>query len=110
AEGAPNANAINYVNAIRERAKLTPIGALSQTAFEEEVWTQRYLELCFEGKIWFDMVRTRKVRNDITRNFDNFVGHTTTWGKTLTTDQLLFPIPAREVNNNTNLEQNPGFN
>jgi hypothetical protein len=109
AEGAPNTNAITYVNAIRERAKLTPIGALGQTAFEEEVWTQRYLELCYEGKIWFDMLRTRKVRNDITKNFDNFVGHQTTWGKTLTTNQFLFPIPLREVNNNTNLVQNPGF-
>lgn len=109
AEGGPNATAISYVNAIRERAKLAPIGSMSQDEFRKEVWTERYLELSYEGKTWFDMLRTRKVRNDITHNFDNFVGHTTTWGKTFTENQLLFPIPQREIDNNPNLTQNPGF-
>ena len=40
----PNADAINYVNMIRQRASLDPIGALSQDAFEKEVWAQRYFE------------------------------------------------------------------
>ncbi|MEO5893206.1 MAG: RagB/SusD family nutrient uptake outer membrane protein [Ferruginibacter sp.] len=109
AEGAPNALAKGAVDAIRQRAQLAPIGALSKDAFEKEVWMQRYLELAFEGKVWFDMLRTRKVRNDLTANFDNFVGHTTTWGKTFTENQLLFPIPLREINNNPNLTQNKGF-
>ncbi len=109
AEGGPNADALQYVNDIRDRADLAPVSGLGQDAFEQEVWTQRYLELCYEGKTWFDMLRTRKVRNDITGNFDDFVGHTTVWGKTFTSDQLLFPIPLREINNNTNLDQNPGF-
>jgi hypothetical protein len=109
AEGGPNADAIAYVNAIRERALLPAIGTMSMEDFEKEVWTQRYLELCYEDKMWFDMLRTRKVRNDITHNFDNFVGHTTIYGKTFTEDQLLFPIPLREIDNNTNLTQNPGF-
>ncbi len=114
AEGGPNTNAINYVNMIRQRANLAPIGSpiggpLSQDAFEKEVWTQRYLELCYEGKMWFDMLRTRKVRNDITGNFDDFVGHTTIWGKTFDDTRLLFPIPSREINNNPNLTQNKGF-
>ena len=55
------------------------------------------------------MLRTRKVRNDVTLNWDDFVGHTTVWNKTFTEKQLLFPIPLREINNNTNLVQNPGF-
>lgn len=109
AEGAPNAVAVDAVNKIRLRALLTPIGAMSQDAFEKEVWTQRYLELAYEGKTWFDMLRTRKVRNDLTGNFDDFVGHTTVWGKTFTANQLLFPIPLREINNNPMLTQNSGF-
>jgi len=110
AEGGPNADAVAYVNAIRARALLPPVeGTMTQDEFEKEVWTERYLELCYEGKMWFDMLRTRKVRNDITHNFDNFVGHTTIYGKTFTEDQLLFPIPLREIDNNTNLTQNPGF-
>jgi hypothetical protein len=74
-----------------------------------EVWTQRYLELAYEGKTWFDMLRTRKVRNDITGSFDEFIGHTTVWGKTFTENQLLLPIPQREINNNPKLTQNKGF-
>jgi hypothetical protein len=109
AEGGPNSLATSVVNLIRVRADLDPIGTLSQDAFEKEVWTERYLELAFEGHVWFDMLRTRKVRNDITGNYDEFVGHTTVWAKTLTTNQLLFPIPQREINNNPNLTQNPGF-
>lgn len=109
AEGAPNAAAIDAVNKIRQRAQLPIIGRMSQDAFEKEVWTQRYLELAYEDKMWFDMLRTRKVRNDLTLNFDDFVGHTTVWGKTFTENQLLFPIPLREINNNPKLVQNKGF-
>lgn len=109
AEGAPNPDAVNAVNQIRQRAQLLPIATMPQDAFEMEVWTQRYHELAYEGKTWFDMLRTRKVKNDITGNFDDFIGHTTVWGKTFTENQLLLPIPQREINNNPKLTQNKGF-
>ena len=109
ANGAPDAAAEQYVNEIRQRANLDPVSGLDVDAFEKEVWTQRYLELAYEGKTWFDMLRTRKVRNDLTGEFEDFVGHTTVWGKTLTENQLLFPIPLREINNNPNLTQNGTF-
>lgn len=110
AEGAPNANAIQFVNNIRQRAKLAPIGAMSQTAFEQEVWSQRYFELCFENKMWFDMLRTRKVRNDVTGNWDDFIGHTTVFGSKFTEKQLLFPLPKQETDVNPKLlPNNPGF-
>ena len=110
AEGTPNADAIKYVNQIRARAKLAPIGALSQTAFEQEVWLQRYYELCFENKMWFDMIRTRKVHNDVTGNWDNFIGHTTVFGATFAEKNLLFPLPKQELDVNPNLlPNNPGF-
>ncbi|GAA4338997.1 RagB/SusD family nutrient uptake outer membrane protein [Mucilaginibacter gynuensis] len=110
AEGGPNSDAKGYVDAIRNRAGLVPIGTLGQTAFEQEVWVQRYYELCFENKMWFDMLRTRKVHNDVTGAWDNFVGHTTVFGKTFTDKQLLFPLPKQETDVNPNLlPNNPGF-
>ncbi|MBB6112058.1 Starch-binding associating with outer membrane [Mucilaginibacter lappiensis] len=110
AEGAPNGNAIQYVNQIRARATLAPIGALSQTSFEQEVWLQRYFELCFENKMWFDMVRTRKIHNDVTGNWDNFVGHKTVFNATYSEKQLLFPLPKQETDVNPKLlPNNPGF-
>jgi hypothetical protein len=110
AEGGPNSTAIGYVNEIRARANLAPIGMLSQDAFEKEVWLQRYFELCFENKMWFDMVRTRKVHNDVTGNWDDFVGHTTVFGATFTEKQLLLPLPKQESDVNPNiLPNNPGY-
>ena len=110
AENGPNADAVNYVNKIRARASLTPIGALSKDAFEQEVWLQRYYELCFENKMWFDMIRTLKVHNDVTGTWDDFVGHKTIWNTTFTANQLLFPVPKQETDVNPNLlPNNPGF-
>ena len=110
AEGAPNPDAIKYVNAIRARANLAPIGTLSQDAFEKEVWLQRYFELCFENKMWFDMIRTKKVHNDVTGNWDDFVGHKTVFNATFAEKQLLFPVPKQESDVNRNvLPNNPGF-
>jgi len=109
AEGGPNALAIQSVNDIRERADLAPISGMSVDAFEEEVWNQRYFELCYEGKLWFDMLRTRKVRNDITKAYDNFVGHRNVFNATFAERQLRFPIPLREMDVNAELIQNPGF-
>jgi hypothetical protein len=110
AEGAPNSNAIAYVNAIRARAQLAPIGTLSKADFEHEVWLQRYFELCFENKMWFDMIRTRKIHNDVTGNWDDFVGHTTVFGQTYAAKQLLFPVPKQESDVNPSLlPNNTGF-
>lgn len=110
AENGPNSNAIQFVNNIRQRAQLAPIGALSKDAFEKEVWLQRYYELCFENKMWFDMLRTRKVHNDVTGNWDNFVGHKTVFNGTFSEKQLLFPLPKQETDVNPQLlPNNPGY-
>lgn len=106
AEGAPNSKAIEVVNAIRKRANLASIGTLSQTDFEHEVWAQRYYELCFENKMWFDMIRTRKVHNDVTGNWDDFIGHKTVYNATFQEKNLLFPIPKQESDVNPNLLPN----
>ena len=109
AEGGPNALAIESLNAIRTRAELPPVTTTNQAEFEQAVWAERYFELAFENKMWFDMVRTRQVRNDLTKEWDDFVGYTNLFGKTFTANQLLFPIPQREIDNNRNLTQNSGF-
>jgi hypothetical protein len=110
ADGTPNSTSIGYVNAIRDRADLAPIGALSQTAFEQEVWSQRNFELCFENKMWFDMIRTRMVYNDVTKAWENLVGHKNVFNATYAEKNLLFPVPKQEIDVNPNLlPNNPGF-
>jgi hypothetical protein len=109
ADGSPSQQAYDCVNQIRKRANLPELGGLSQAAFREAVWRERWHELSFENKIWFDMARTRKVFNLLSGGFDDYVGHVFTYGPKLGERELLFPIPTSERNNNKNLSQNPGY-
>jgi hypothetical protein len=109
----PNTTAYNALKAIRDRAGLTTPaqGTFTQASFREAVWRERWHELCYEGITWFDMVRTRKVYNESTNGFDNFIGHKFADNNaTLAEKHLLFPLPTAEMRNNPNLTpQNPGY-
>lgn len=111
AEGGPNAAGFSAVNAIRSRAILLPLSAMSQNAFREAVWRERWHELCYEGITWFDMIRLHKVYNESTNGFDNFVGHKFPGNSSVLAEKhLLFPLPTSEMQNNVNLKpQNPGY-
>jgi starch-binding outer membrane protein, SusD/RagB family len=60
---------------------------------------------------WFDMVRLRKVLNENTLKFDNFVGHVNESSKqALQQKHLLLPLGKQVMLNNPNLKpQNPGY-
>lgn len=112
--------AVDYLAQVRSRAYWqqdiedikAELSTLSPEAFVEEVWKERYRELVFEFRLWSDMVRTRKFpetsNGDI--NFVDLVGHTNSWGKTITENNLIFPIPETERQRNPSLgDQNPGY-
>ena len=105
----PNSDSYYWVNKIRERANLNPLDGLTKEQLREAIWKERYHELAFENKVWFDMVRTRKVLNLEDGTFNDFVGHQFTYGPTLKERELLFPIPTSELNNNKKLVQNKGY-
>ncbi|MBO0939989.1 RagB/SusD family nutrient uptake outer membrane protein [Fibrella sp. HMF5335] len=111
--GAPTQAAYDALKRIRDRAALTTpaLGTFSQATFREAVWRERWHELCYEQITWFDMVRLRKVYNDKTNSFDNFVGHVNpSSNQALQEKHLLLPLPKRELQNNPNLKpQNPGY-
>lgn len=111
--GAPTQVAYDALKRIRDRAMLTTpaLGTFSQTTFREAVWRERWHELCYEQITWFDMIRLRKVYNETTNGFDNFVGHVNlSTNKTLEAKHLLLPLPRPELLNNPNLTpQNPGY-
>ena len=111
--GGPTQAAWDALNAIRKRAQLsTPaLGTFTQATFREAVWRERWHELAYEQITWFDMVRLKKVYNEATNGFDDFVGHKFPEnGATLQEKHLLFPLPTAEMQNNPNLRpQNPGY-
>lgn len=107
--GSPTAEAYDAVNDIRERAELSDLAGLNQDEFREAVWKERWHELSYENKTWFDMARLRQAYNVEDDTFEDFVGHSFVYGPTLTERELLFPIPTSEIRNNEKLEQNPGY-
>lgn len=115
AASGPNAAVYAAVDAVRSRAQLPTLeaqGITSQDAVQQAVWKERYHELCFENKTWFDMVRTRKVYNLTTGGFDSFAGHKFTYNggnSVLSEKYYYFGVPQREKDNNKNLDQNTGW-
>ncbi len=108
----PTQEAWDALKAIRDRATLdTPdLGTFNVESFREAVWTERWHELAFEMKVWFDMVRLRQVYNVTTGGFDAFVGHVNlNSNQPLQEKHLLFPLPEQEIINSPNLTQNPGY-
>lgn len=109
----PTMEAYNAFKKIRDRAKLTTpaMGTYNQNSFREAVWRERWHELAYEQITWYDMVRLRKVFNETTRRFDDFVGHVNrSTNQPLQAKHLLFPIPTPEMQNSPNLKtQNPGY-
>ncbi|HEY0176862.1 MAG TPA: RagB/SusD family nutrient uptake outer membrane protein [Pedobacter sp.] len=105
----PSQAAYDAVNLIRKRAQLPDLAGLSQSSFREAIWRERYHELAYENKAFFDMQRTRMVYNPVAGTFDSFVGHQFSYGPQLTEKYLLMGIPSREINNNKKLSQNTGW-
>lgn len=113
--GGPNAEVYEAFKRIRDRAQLTTpaLATFTQASLREAIWKERWYEFAYEGITWFDMVRLRKVFNEKTKGFDNFVGHLNLnvgAGVALQEKHLLFPLGIQEMKNNPGLTpQNPGY-
>lgn len=77
------------VNLIRSRAKATPLATVDLAG----ILLERRLELAFEGQQLDDIKRTGGTVGTVSYNANN----------------LVLPIPQREVDTNKNLVQNPGY-
>ena len=89
--------AITIVNQIRSRAGL--LGKTASTGNEALalVLAERKIELAFEGKRWYDLVRTGKVNDFRTES-------------TFIKDRFLLPVPQTEIDRNPKLlPQNPTY-
>jgi tetratricopeptide (TPR) repeat protein len=89
--------AVAQYNRLRARAGLAPhvLGADVTTQDEvlEAIWTERRLELAFEGDRWPDLVRTGRAVEVL--DIPEF--------------RTRFPIPQREIDLGPNMTQNPGY-
>ena len=105
----PTAAAYDPINTIRTRARLKPLAGLNKDQFREAIWKERYHELAYENKAYFDTQRTRKAYDVINNRFVDAIGFKNESGATFTEKYLLWGIPQYEINNNKKLTQNPGW-
>lgn len=87
-------SAIALLNQIRTRAGLNAATATSQSDVRIAIERERFAELAFEGKRYYDLVRTGRYAAVTGFNDVNY---------------LRWPIPANEIIRNRNLVQNPGY-
>lgn len=109
--------AMDLVNQVRERAK---IAALPTDVSTEEaklyVLNERRLELAYEGHRYFDLMRfgddysmLKKVHDGGNiKGSDSYDAYFTT-RVPLTDERVLMPIPTSVLDENSNIEQNPGY-
>lgn len=80
---------LDDINLLRSRANASLLSSVDL----EEILEERELELAFEGFLIHDLKRTQRNVGDL--EYDD--------------NALVFPIPQREIDANSLLEQNPGY-
>ena len=105
----PTQAAYDQVNKIRARAKLAPLAGLSKDQFRIAIWKERYHELAYEDKAYFDIQRTHMMYDVVHNTFGDAITTPTEQGVTMKAQYYLWPIPQREISTNSKLKQNPGW-
>jgi hypothetical protein len=110
--------ALDIINEIRFRADVPSISLPnSESAYEDAILEERALELAFEGKRWFDLLRMGR-RNNYARKtklIEVIVNNVPSIQKRILATKLtnpqgwFLPIYESEIERNKNLVQNPYY-
>ena len=120
----PDASVYDAINKVRSRAELPalPVG-LSQDAMRTAIWRERRVELAFEDKRWWDLIRWNIAHINLNTQLHGIAITTGTGGTLIYTPVTvpggdrkfdasknnLFPIPQSALDQNKKLTQNPGY-
>lgn len=87
-------DALDDLNAIRQRAGLDPSSATTKEGILLAIELERRIEFALEGHRWYDLVRTGRAAEVLGVTDPN---------------KYLLPIPAAELNTDPSLDPNPGY-
>lgn len=97
--------AVNYLNQIRNRAGLGNTTATSQVDIRKAIYHERRVELAFENKRWFDLVRTDRIQEVIVPYGQRMIADPETYyfpagatppANAFTVLDKFYPLPADE--------------
>lgn len=94
--------AYNYINQVRKRAGLGDVSSSTAGSFEDHLLQERRVELAFENHRWYDLLRFGTAVSTMNAQFAQ-----QGFSITINENDLLFPIPQREID--LGLTQNPGY-
>jgi hypothetical protein len=101
-----------YVDQVRGRAGLAPLPAgLAQDQFRDAVQHEQRVELAFENKRWYQLLRTDRavaVMNPHGEQMKQLMPRLSDAAYQVQPYMLRYPVPAREVRLN-GFAQNPGW-
>ena len=101
------AEANSLLNQIKRRAGVDEVNVSDKVSLLEEIALERRKELVCEGSRWFDLVRTGKAVETMNRYFKNTAGQTSI---SITEDDLVQPIPQSQIDTDSAIKQNKGYN
>ena len=107
-EQGKEAEALPYLNQVRERAGLKPL----TVATKQNVSDEMRHELAFENHRWTDLIRTGQavsVMNEYGKEMKRLYGWILPSAFNVTKERLIFAFNKRELEINDKLVQNPGY-
>lgn len=103
--------AVGIINQVRHRAglaDLSPSASSGKEAAFEALMKERRLELALEGQRWYDLVRWGKVE-EVMNSLPNRDEGRAPLGNLFNKNYYKLPISQSVLDQNPNLEQNPGY-
>lgn len=116
------AEALKYVNKIRERVNMPDLASGGGADLIQKIQQERRVELCFEGHRFFDLRRWKMAESGAGDALGIIITPTNTSNtsftyKVATVEQrtwapgfYFYPIPRSEIQANPSIQQNPNYN
>ena len=113
-EQGKNAAALVHLNRVRRRAlpQAEDLRVTDKTQLKDLILKERRVELAFENRRWFDLLRSGKAVEILTTNaawMKQHYPYLSTESYQIAEEKLLYPIPFAEIGVNPLLEQNKGY-